>query len=153
MKRGLLSLSLAIVLTLGGCATIEQFQQRMDSYVGWDLDQLRAHFGYNYIERDLGDGSRAYTWVWMEHSIRPGYLTPDVVHTYRSDTGTRYVVSPGTYFPPEYYEYLCEFTFIVNDQNKAVSWRSHGNGCISYPGPEYVLQHQPGPVQELPSPP
>ncbi|MDV3238302.1 MAG: hypothetical protein LOY58_05575 [Gammaproteobacteria bacterium] len=130
-----------ILLALGGCASLERFQRDMDGYVGWHIDQLRERFGYNYIERDIGDGMRAYTWVWAEHSLRPGYRAPDVIHTYRTETGTRSVIYPGDYFPPDYYEYYCEFSFIVNPQGRAVSWRAHGNGCAAYPGPENVVRH------------
>ena len=134
--------SAVLAVLLAGCATTEHFQRDMDSYLGWDIGQLREHFGYNYIERDLGDGSHAYTWIWSDRSVSPGYLSPDVIHTYQSAEGApRVIVSPGTYFPPSYYEYLCEFTFITNAEGHAVRWRAQGNGCSSYPGPESVLQH------------
>ena len=133
---------LLLTLLLGGCASLERFQRDMDSYLGWDIDRLRAHFGYNYVEHDLGDGTRAFTWVWSDRSLRPGYVTPDVIHTFRSAEGsTRVLVSPGTYFPPDYFEYFCEFSFIVDESGHAVTWRAQGNGCAAYPGPERVIQH------------
>lgn len=134
-----LSVVLGMVL-LAGCASIEHFQRDMDSRVGWDLDRLRAHYGYNYIERDLDDGVRAYTWTWTEQGMHPGYVTPDVIHTYQSTQGTRTVITPGTYFPPDYYAYACEFSFIVDTEDRVVAWRAHGNGCAAYPGPEQILQ-------------
>lgn len=136
---------LAVVLLSSGCATLEHFQRDMDSRVGWHIDQLRAHFGFNYIERDLGEGLRAYTWTWAERGMRPGYVTPDVVHTYQSSKGTQVVVRPGTYFPPDYYAYACEFTYIVDVEGRAIAWRAHGNGCAAYPGPEQFLQRGLGP--------
>ena len=135
-------LGMALALVLGGCASLEQFQRDMDGYLGWDLDRLRTHFGYNYVERDLGDGTRAFTWVWSERGMRPGYVSPDVIHTYRSAEGATHVwVSPGMHFPPDYFEYFCEFSFIVDETDRAVRWRAHGKGCASYPGPEPVMQH------------
>lgn len=135
-------LSAILAMLVGGCATTERFERDMDSYLGWDIGQLREHFGYNYIERDLGDGSHAYTWIWSERNLSPGYLSPDVIHTYQSAEGTtRTIVSPGTYFPPSYYDYLCEFTFIVDAGGHAVRWRAQGNGCAAYTGPESVLRH------------
>ena len=131
-----------LALLLGGCVTMEHFQRDMDSRLGWDLDRLRAHFGYNYIERDLGEGLRAYTWTWAEQSLRPGYVSPDVIHTYRSAQGdTRVIISPGSYFPPDYYAYACEMTYILDAAGHAIAWRAHGNGCAVYPGPENVRQH------------
>ncbi|MFA7593537.1 MAG: hypothetical protein WCY26_07345 [Thiohalobacteraceae bacterium] len=134
-------LLVGLLLAVAGCASLERFQQNMDGYIGWHIDQLRERFGYNYVERDLGDGMRAYTWVWAEQSLRPGYRTPDVIRTYRTETGTRSVIYPGEYFPPDYYAYYCEFTFIVDPQGLAVSWRAHGNGCADYRGPEDVVRH------------
>lgn len=135
-------LSVVLVVILAGCATTERFEREMDSYLGWDIAQLREHFGYNYIEHDLGDGTHSYTWVWSDRSLSPGYLSPDVVHTYQSPEGaTRMIVSPGTYFPPSYYEFLCEFTFILDSSGHAVRWRAQGDGCAAYSGPESVLGH------------
>ena len=136
-----LSLCLIAGLLLGGCVSIERFQHTMDSHIGWDIDRLRAYYGYNYIERDLGNGQRALTWIWSDRGMRPGYLAPDVIHTYRSAQGTQVLVTPGSYFPPEYYEYGCEFSYIVDAQGHVVSWRAHGSGCASYPGPGPILQH------------
>lgn len=134
-------LALAGVLMLGGCASLEHFQRDMDGYLGRDLEQLRAHFGYAYIERDLGGGLRAFTWTWVEQGVRPGYVTPDVIRSYRSAEGASHVVvSPGMYFPPDYYAYSCEFSFIVDADGRAIGWRAHGNGCAAYPGPGPVMQ-------------
>lgn len=135
-----------LVMLLGGCATLEHFERDMDSRLGWDIDRLRAHYGYNYIEHDLGQGLRAYTWTWAERSMRPGYVTPDVIHTYRSTAGgTQVIVSPGSYFPPEYYAHACEMTYILDATGQAIAWRAQGNGCAVYPGPGSVLQRGMGP--------
>ncbi len=149
MEMGRFILSVLLAMVLGGCATTERFQRDMDSYLGWDIQQLREHFGYNYIERDLGDGSIAYTWIWADRNLSPGYVSPDVIHTYQSNEGTtRVIVSPGTYFPATYYDYQCEFSFIVDDHGRAIRWRAQGNGCALYTGPQFVLQHgAPTPVK------
>lgn len=134
-------LVLAVALLAAGCASLERFQSDMDGYLGWDVEDLRAHFGYAYIEHDLGDGLRAFTWTWAEQGIRPGYVTPEVIRSYRSAEGaTRVTVSPGMYFPPDYYAYSCEFSFIIDADGRAIGWRAHGNGCASYPGPGTVMQ-------------
>lgn len=150
MKRWFLVLSVA--LAVHGCASLERFRQGMDSRLGWNIDQLRAYFGYNYIERELSDGQRAYTWTWAEQGMRPGYVSPDVIHTYQSAQGTRVMVTPGTQFPPEYYAYACEFTYIVDAAGRATAWRAHGNGCAAYPGPEQVQQRGLGADGKVSSP-
>lgn len=141
MRNFILSGLLAILL--GGCASTERFQRDMDSYLGWDIPQLRERFGYNYIERDLGDGTRAYTWIWSERNLYQGYQSPDVIHSYTSaDGSSQIIVSPGTYFPPSYGEYQCELSFIANADGRVTRWRAQGNGCAVYPGPDAVLQHE-----------
>lgn len=132
-------MTIAVFLLLAGCATIERFTTTMDSYVGADISVLRDAFGYNYIERPLDDGRRAFTWTWVDRGTYPGYRTPDVISTYETRTGTRVVVHPGYYFPPERYEFSCEFTFIVDAENRATGWRAQGNGCVHYPGSGRVL--------------
>ncbi|MEE9342613.1 MAG: hypothetical protein V3V12_03140 [Gammaproteobacteria bacterium] len=120
-------------LVLGACASLERFQTGMDSYVGMDIRQLQEIFGYNFIERKLEEGSRAFTWVRTDRGSYPGYRSPDLIRSFRARDGeTRIHVSPGYYFPPEYYERSCEFSFVVNEENKATSWRAHGSGCSAY---------------------
>lgn len=135
--------AIVVILTMlsAGCASLERFERNMDGYLGRHIEQLRAQFGYAYFERDLGDGQKAYTWVWSEQGVRPGYVTADVIRTYRSAEGATHVmVSPGMYFPPDYYAYSCEFTFITDPKGMAIGWRAHGNGCAAYPGPGPVLR-------------
>lgn len=134
--------ALVLALLLGGCASIERFQRDMDGYLGWEVERLRAQFGYAYLERDLGEGLRAFTWIWTEQGVRPGYVTSDI-RTYHSAEGGIYheVVWPGMYFPPDYYVYSCEFSFIIDAGGQVIGWRAHGNGCAAYPGPGPVLQH------------
>ena len=130
------------VLVLSGCASTERFQRDMDNYLGWDIKQLREHFGYNYLDHDLGDGTRAYTWVWSERNLYQGYQSPDVIHSYKSADGSaRVLVSPGTYFPPSYDEYHCEITFITGQDERVIRWRAQGDGCATYRGPGSVLEH------------
>ncbi|MFN2308873.1 MAG: hypothetical protein ABR553_03910 [Gammaproteobacteria bacterium] len=135
------ALVLAGLLLLGGCASLERFERDMDGYLGWDIERLRAHFGYAYLERDLGQGLRAFTWSWTEVGVRPGYVGADVVRSYRSAEGaTQVVVSPGMYFPPDQYAYSCEFSFIIEASGHAIGWRAHGDGCAAYTGPGPVLR-------------
>ena len=129
-------LSLAI---LAACASTAKFQQMMDGYVGMPISDLQQRFGYNYIERQLPDGERAYTWVWKEKGVFPGYETPTTIQTFTSDKGQHVIVIPGTYFPQTPYETTCEFTFITDKSGKTVTWRAHGNGCAGFAGPGQIL--------------
>ncbi len=131
---------LMLVVGLGGCATVEQFQRNLDDYLGLPLEQLRERFGYNYIERKIDEETQAYTWTWVERGSYPGYRTPEIIHTVGSKKGTRVIVYPGYYFPPRYYEYVCEMTFVLDTSGVAIGWRAHGNGCRGIPGPPQALK-------------
>lgn len=142
---GLIQSVIRFFLTLGisgilfGCANLEQFQKKMDSHVGQHIDVLRQTYGYNYIERKLPQGRRVYTWVWRMRNVTPGYQTPTVIHRYHYNKRSQVFVIPGSFFPPEIYESVCEFSFITNSNGVTISWRAHGNGCSIYPGPEPSL--------------
>ena len=129
-----------LLATLAACATTAHFQQMMDSYLGMPISDVQNRFGYNYIERQLPDGNRAYTWTWTEKGVFPGYETPTTIQTFSSDKGQHIIVIPGTYFPQTPYETTCEFSFITDKSGKTVSWRAHGNGCAGFAGPGQVLR-------------
>ncbi len=124
---------------LAACATTAQFQRMMDGYVGVPIADVQHVFGYNYIERKLPDGKRAYTWVWTEKGVFPGYETPTTIQTFTSDKGQHVIVIPGTYFPQTPYETTCEFSFITDAAGKTLTWRASGNGCAGFRGPGSVL--------------
>ncbi|MEW6330984.1 MAG: hypothetical protein AB1560_05935 [Pseudomonadota bacterium] len=140
MKSARILLLLPILSVLAACVTTARFEQMMDSYLGVPIGELQQRFGYNYIERQLPDGLRAYTWVWKEQGVFPGYETPTTIQTFSSSSGQQHViVIPGTYFPSTSYESNCEFTFVADAAGKTVTWRAHGNGCAHYTGPGKVL--------------
>lgn len=130
---------LPVLLALASCATTERFERMMDGYLDAPIGDLQQRFGYNYIERQLPDGKRAYTWVWKEQGVFPGYETPTTIQSISSDKGQQIIVIPGTYFPSTSYETSCEFTFIADASGKTLTWRAHGNGCAYYAGPGRVL--------------
>ena len=131
---------LAGILMFSACASIEQFQGLMDKQIGKPLAEVQQEFGYNYIERELDDGKKAYTWYWTRTGVTPGYETPTTVYSTRSRQARDVIISPGTYFPPTYYEENCEFTFIADQANTVIAWQARGNGCAAYPGPGQVLR-------------
>jgi len=125
---------LAYLLLAAGCASTEKFERQMNHYLGQPISRIQAHFGYNYIERELENNRVAYTWTWTQSDFTPGHRTPDIIRTYKSNQGSYTYFIPGSYFPPAYYEYACEFTFITDQDSRAIDWRAHGNGCAFYPG-------------------
>jgi len=139
MKSAARIAALLLLAVLAACATTAQFQQMMDGYLGAPISEVQQRFGYNYIERHLPDGNRAYTWIWKEKGVFPGYETPTTIQTFSSDKGQHVIVIPGTYFPQTPYETTCEFSFIADKSGKTVSWRASGNGCAGYVGPGKVL--------------
>lgn len=139
MKAAKVFLVLLALSMLVACATSARFEQMMNGYLGAPIGDVQRRFGYNYIERQLPDGYRAYTWIWKEQGVFPGYETPTTIQSFSSDKGQRVIVIPGTYFPSTPYETTCEFSFITDKSDKTVSWRAHGNGCAHYLGPGKIL--------------
>ncbi|MHB8622902.1 MAG: hypothetical protein ACYC9J_02085 [Sulfuricaulis sp.] len=135
-----LAAPIMLLTLLVACVSTARFEQMMDGYIGMPLAELQRHFGYNYIERNLTDGNRAYTWVWKEKGVFPAYAEPTTIETYSSNQGQHVIVIPGTYFPETPYETSCEFSFIVNAAGQTLSWRAHGNGCAGFTGPGKVLE-------------
>jgi hypothetical protein len=132
--------------TLVGCATVAQFRQDMDGFVGRPIQAAQETFGYSYVVRDLGGGERAYTWNRVETGVVPGYESPTTVETYRTgrgDQATRTTtVYPGTYYPPEAYRNTCEFTFITDAGGTILRWHAQGDACRGRPG-GHVLKSSP----------
>ncbi|MBE0616822.1 MAG: hypothetical protein IH608_02690 [Proteobacteria bacterium] len=126
-----------LVGTLVGCATVAQFRQGMDAFLGKPIREAQETFGYGYLVRDLENGERAYTWTHVDTGVVPGYEAPTTVETYRTrgdDATTRTtVVSPGTYYPPQYYRNTCEFTFITDPSGAILRWHAQGDGCKGRP--------------------
>ena len=130
---------LFLLALLAACVSTARFEKMMDDYLGMPIAELQRQFGYNYIERKLADGNRAYTWIWKEEGVFPAYQAPTTIETFSSDKGKQILIIPGTYFPQTSYETSCEFSFIVDAMGKTVSWRAHGNGCAGFAGPGKVL--------------
>lgn len=105
----------------------------MDAQIGKPVDSLQELFGYNFVSRELDAEKTAYTWIWVYSDITPGYETPTVVDTYRSDTFKQTTIVPGTYFPPTPYEEQCEFSFVAGSDGTTESWRAHGAACAIFP--------------------
>ena len=132
---------------LAACASVERFQQFMDSYIGQPISVVQEAFGYDYSEHQLDANSKAYTWQWSRQGVTPGYRTPTTIYSsgWSRRFGRDITIIPGTYYPPTYYEQHCEFTFIVDANERVTAWRALGEGCTSY-RPVPVLRSKPAPI-------
>jgi hypothetical protein len=133
-----ISIWLACGVMISGCATTADFQKMMQNNVGVSLQQIQQQFGYNYIERTLDDGNSAYTWTRSKRGTTPGYASPMEVRTITKGDIKHTTVSPGSYFPPENYESVCELTFITNSEKQVIRWRAHGTGCARFGQQSYM---------------
>ncbi len=127
-----------VSLVMVGCASTADFEAMMQGSVGAPISQIQQRFGYNYIERHLEDGRTAYTWTRKQKGRSPGYATPTEVRTITTGDIKRTTVMPGTFFPPEVYESVCEFTFIADSQKRVSAWRAHGNGCVRFSRENFI---------------
>lgn len=62
------------LLLLGGCATTEGYNRRINSWIGIDVSQLLEKWGPPTSEYDLPNGNRIYTWRKGGEGL--GYIIP-----------------------------------------------------------------------------
>ena len=135
MRLARMLLGAAAAAMLAGCATTAQFRSSMDQFLGKPIAAAEEAFGYGYSVTDLEDGSRAYTWRTLKTGVTPGYESPTYIFSDRTgDHSTSATVYPGTYYPPQVYREMCDFSFITDRSGSIVRWNARGEGCKGQPG-------------------
>lgn len=116
----------ALLLT-SGCCSREQFEQRLNSYIGGSKSRLIQDFGQPIHSERVG-GEELVTFfrdrTYFVSGSGPSY------HTYKHKTKHGYTVDtytdPGV--PPHYVDMKCEMTFRLRG-SRVVDWSSRGNDC------------------------
>ena len=129
MLKCLAWIVLATTVLVGGCATVEQFREDMNRFVGLPIARAQEVFGYQFAVRELDGGERAYSWTQVESGVSPAYETPTTVHTFRTEDSKHVTIMPGTYYPPQAYSSVCEFTFVADPAGIIQRWHAQGEGC------------------------
>ena len=62
-----------LVIPIAGCATSHE---KLASYVGQDVQQVVADYGYPNVAFDMGDGRRDFQWTMKMSSSMPAQVIP-----------------------------------------------------------------------------
>lgn len=119
-------LLISLVLVLAGCATTENYEKILGSWIGRPIAALIDSWGPPDGEF-VNDSTRYLTWNRSETVFVPGtaptYRTTMIGNTAYTNT------VPGT--PSYNVNYSCKTTFMVRD-GYVVNWRWAGNHCKAF---------------------
>lgn len=134
----LLTLVMFFIIFIGGCATTEKYEENLRSWVGRDISNLIASWGYPSNSFKLPNGNTVY-----QYNYQRSYTTPITYNTVSNYNTNNYAInnpSYGTYTTGstktyqtggQTFNYWCKTFFEVNKSNIIVKWRWEGNSCRS----------------------
>lgn len=112
-------------LALAGCATVQNYQAILESFVGRSERELLMRWGPpDSVYESAGD--RYLTYRRSETVYVPG--APPVLRTWRVGDATYTAPVGGT--PGHFEEMSCKTTFILRG-NAVAGWRHEGNNCVA----------------------
>lgn len=100
-------MTLLLGFGLTGCATTQAFQERLQAWVGQDVNELFEQKGPPTSSFKMPSGKTMYTY---STSSAPVY-----VRQFRNQVVTE--------------QYWCSITFIVSSDQRIEKWQWKGNGC------------------------
>lgn len=141
-------LILVFCFALAGCASTENYEKILESWVGADADSLIRKWGPPDSSFELSDGSKVLQWSSRRTIKTGGYRTYQPVTTHTSGTlststygsyggsysgsglysGTSTTYVPTT-TPTRTYDMRCITRFTVSTSNVIQSWTWQGNDC------------------------
>jgi hypothetical protein len=111
MKRLILVPIFLAAVFSGACATTGKYEEKLQSWVGQDINGLIMQWGAPSQTMTLPNGNKLYE--FMNDQGGMAYQVPY----------TRAV---------SYSQMYCKTTFITNEHNWIINWRWEGNSCRSY---------------------
>ena len=121
-----MSRMIATVLTLllmVGCATTENYNKILDTWIGADITDLMDSWGYPQGSFDSPNGNKVYV-----YSEGGAYTTPVTTNT----TVVGNTVQNHTYGGITV-NYNCTTYIETDDSGTIVTWSWEGNNCVAYP--------------------
>jgi len=108
------SIIIALVLSIAGCATSANYEKKLNSWMGADVNRLISSWGPPSDEYTMPNGSKMYTWLWIG--------------------GTRVFANYNYYLKmvtAGSVTYWCKTTFTASPSGVVNDWRWEGNSCRS----------------------
>lgn len=107
-------LLLAITFFMSACATTENYEAKLKTWVGSDINNLITSWGPPSDEYKMPNGNIMYTWLRVGNTM--------VISNYNQYTNT--VLTSSV-------RHWCKTTFTVNSAGTIRNWRWEGNSCRS----------------------
>lgn len=104
-----------ITLSVNSCATTEKYGEKLQTWMGDDVNKLITSWGPPSDVYTMPNGNKMYTWLWTS-----GTLVTSNYNYFLNLTVSNSV------------SYWCKTTFTVDRSNKIINWRYEGNACLSY---------------------
>ena len=114
MRRSVSAVAAALGLAIMSCATTGNYEAKLKSWMGSDVNRLMASWGPPSNEYAMPNGSKMYTWLWVGGT--------QVVANYNEYLN---MVTAGSV------TYWCKTTFTANPSGVVDHWRWEGNACRS----------------------
>lgn len=122
------------VAALAGCATTENYEKILQTWVGEHVDALVASWGPPDSSFDLASGGKVITYEETRNVYIPGssHSIP-ITHVSRNPDGS--IVTSTTYLqhhtPDQNYQKSCKTSFTINGDGVVMEWNWEGNDCIA----------------------
>ena len=125
-------------LTLTGCgiaqrkAATQQFQAKMDGFVGQPFDDVIRSLGVPTNSATLTSGGKVYEYARSRTETGGGgsYTVNRPMYVPKYGTpGTWVNVPTQQAMPISSYEISCRLLIEVSAENKVLTWKADGNGC------------------------
>lgn len=113
---------MALILILSGCATTENYNAILESWIGHNANDLVNSWGYPNSVFEAPNGNTVYVYGYQNSTYIPqtSYTTFSGNTAYTNTTGG-YTVNSN-----------CTTYFEVNSQKTIVHWKWKGNACRAY---------------------
>ena len=131
--RKLLSLALASVLLIGGCATREAFEAKLRGWEGRNINDFIAKLGPPTGTFQMPNGNMMYSFSRSAVGTTPVYQTPTRT-TVNVVGDTAYATTTGgQVYGGQVYHRSCEVDLTVDASQTIIAWRYEGNACRARP--------------------
>lgn len=106
---------LAIVFFIPACATTANYEAKIKTWLGDDVNNLIASWGPPSNEYTMPNGNIMYTWLWVGNTL--------VTSNYDRFLNMTFTNSVTNW---------CKTTFTANSSKRITNWRWEGNACRSF---------------------
>jgi len=119
-------LILGLLVFFMGCATTGKYEAKLNSWVGHNINELSASWGYPESSFTAPNGNTVYVYARGGSMVMPSQTTySGQVSPWGTYSGSSYTTGGQTL------NFWCKTFFEVNQNKTIVNWRWEGNNCTS----------------------